>query len=213
MKTSDRFNNAEKPWLIIILFIGIYYALLYVFSFIIEYPATYALIGVNGLVFLAIHLKKLRINDLCSSYFLSVKKKQSYRIMSSAFTHEHPLHILFNMYSLSNIGPALETLLGRHAFFASYLLLIIIAGRISVALKKKKSPYTSSIGASGAICGLMGILISMIGIYNPYNLKYFLPTIALLIIMSFSKHIDSVGHFCGLLTGIVMGFLMLNFMY
>ncbi|MBP5414329.1 MAG: rhomboid family intramembrane serine protease [Lachnospiraceae bacterium] len=213
MKTSDRFNNAEKPWLIIILFIGIYYALLYAFSFIMEYPATYALIGVNGLVFLAIHLKKLEIKDLSSSYFLSVKGKQSYRIMSSAFTHEHPLHILFNMYSLSNIGPALETLLGRQAFFASYLLLIIIAGRISVALKKKKSPYTSSIGASGAICGLMGILISMIGIYNPYNLKYFLPTIALLIIMSFSKHIDSVGHFCGLLTGIIMGFLMLSFMY
>ena len=213
MKVLEKTNNTDKAWLIIILFVGVYYALLYALSFIMEYPATYALIGINGLVFLAIHLKKLEVRDLCSSYFLSVKKKQSYRIMSSAFTHEHPLHILFNMYSLSNIGPALETLLGRHAFFASYLLLIIIAGRISVALKKKKSPYTSSIGASGAICGLMGILISMIGIYNPYNLKYFLPTIALLIIMSFSKHIDSVGHFCGLLTGIIMGFAMLGFMY
>ena len=143
MKTSARFNNAEKPWLIIILFIAIYYALLYALSYVMEYPATYALIGVNGLVFLAIHLKKLRINDLCSSYYLSVKEKQSYRIMSSAFTHEHPLHILFNMYSLSNIGPALETLLGRHAFFASYLLLIIIAGRISVALKPLYFKYRS----------------------------------------------------------------------
>jgi rhomboid protease GluP len=213
MKIVDSSKNANKPWLIIILFIGVYYALLYAFSFIMEYPATYALIGINGLMFLAIYLKKLNVKDLCSSYFLSIKQKQSYRILSSAFTHEHPLHILFNMYSLSNIGPALETLLGRHAFFASYLLLIIIAGRISVMLKKKKSPYTASIGASGAICGLMGILISMIGIYNPYNLKYFLPTIALLIIMSFSKHIDSIGHFCGLITGIIMGFAMLSFMY
>ena len=119
MKVLEKTNNTDKAWLIIILFVGVYYALLYALSFIMEYPATYALIGINGLVFLAIHLKKLEVRDLCSSYFLSVKKKQSYRIMSSAFTHEHPLHILFNMYSLSNIGPALETLLGRHAFFAA----------------------------------------------------------------------------------------------
>ncbi|MGN6681599.1 MAG: rhomboid family intramembrane serine protease [Streptosporangiaceae bacterium] len=82
-----------------------------------------------------------------------------YRLISSAFLHE-PLttgfgifHIVFNMWALYVVGPALEQMLGRVRFLAVYLV-SALGG--SVLYYLIASPAGTAIGASGAIFGLFG---------------------------------------------------------
>ena len=204
-------NNQTKqpkdttPWSLIAAMVILYIALEYILRYVTEYTVTYALAGVNCVIFLLIYKKKFTVNELGSSYYLSIKNNQNYRILTSAFTHEHPLHLLFNMYSLSNIAPAIESYLGKHTFLFIYMFFVIFGGGLSAMLKKRKKPYTLSIGASGAICSVLGLLMVLIGFYQPGRLINFVPTMIILLIMSFSDRIDSIGHFSGLLIGILCG--------
>jgi membrane associated rhomboid family serine protease len=82
---------------------------------------------------------------------------EPWRMITSIFTHSTasllPLHILLNMYSLFIFGGVLERMLGRGRFLALYL----IAGLGgSVAVDLLGDPMQGTVGASGAIFGLMG---------------------------------------------------------
>src|SRR5215471_17905542 len=81
-----------------------------------------------------------------------------YRLLSSAFLHA-PLgsgfgiaHILFNMWALYAVGPAIERLLGHAKFIAVYLV-SALAGSVLLYVN---APFEAAIGASGAIFGLFG---------------------------------------------------------
>lgn len=84
---------------------------------------------------------------------------QWYRLLTSAFLHEPPTtgfgitHILFNMWALIVVGPALERMLGRWRFLTIYVL-SALAG--SVFFYLSASPTQKALGASGAIFGLFG---------------------------------------------------------
>jgi membrane associated rhomboid family serine protease len=90
---------------------------------------------------------------------LGVADGQVYRLLSNAFLHEPPgsgigiLHIVFNMWALIVVGPALERLLGRVRYLAIYLV-SALAG--SVLFYVVAAPAASALGASGAIFGLFG---------------------------------------------------------
>ncbi|MCS5715892.1 rhomboid family intramembrane serine protease [Herbiconiux sp. CPCC 205716] len=82
---------------------------------------------------------------------------EPWRMITAIFTHSTasllPLHILLNMYSLFIFGGVLERMLGRVRFLALYL----IAGfGGSVAVDLLGDPLQGTVGASGAIFGLMG---------------------------------------------------------
>ena len=82
---------------------------------------------------------------------------------------------------------------------------------LSARLHKKGSPFTYSIGASGVICGLLGIyIIIAYSVFGFGGIRSLIPTIVLLIAMTASKRIDSIGHFTGLLVGIICGFVLVN---
>ncbi len=82
-----------------------------------------------------------------------------YRLLTSAFLHEPPsggfglTHILFNMWALIVVGPALERILGRVRFIAVYLV-SALAGSVFFYLLAPS--YQPALGASGAIFGLFG---------------------------------------------------------
>lgn len=75
-----------------------------------------------------------------------------WRLLTAAFLHYGPLHLGMNMLVLWFIGPALEDYLG-HARFA---LLYIVSGLAGSAGALIWSPNAFTVGASGAIWGLMG---------------------------------------------------------
>ncbi len=90
---------------------------------------------------------------------IGVADGQWYRLITSAFLHEPLgsgfglLHILFNMWALIVVGPALERALGRARFLAVYLI-SALGG--SVLFYLIASPTAPAFGASGAIFGLFG---------------------------------------------------------
>jgi membrane associated rhomboid family serine protease len=76
---------------------------------------------------------------------------QYWRLVSAAFLHENLLHILFNMYLLYLLGHMLEPAIGSARFGAIYLT-ALLAGSFGALLATR----FASLGASGAIFGLMG---------------------------------------------------------
>jgi membrane associated rhomboid family serine protease len=84
---------------------------------------------------------------------------QWYRLITSAFIHE-PLttgigftHILFNMWALIIVGPALEQVFGRLRFLAIYVISALGGAVLFVLIAQ---PYAVAFGASGAVFGLFG---------------------------------------------------------
>jgi membrane associated rhomboid family serine protease len=90
---------------------------------------------------------------------IGVAQGQEYRLITSAFLHEQgfsgfgPLHIIFNMWALILVGPALERLLGRLRFLALYIL-SALGGSVLFYLLAPVNEL--GLGASGAIFGLFG---------------------------------------------------------
>ncbi|WP_029318830.1 rhomboid family intramembrane serine protease [Butyrivibrio sp. AE3004] len=176
---------------------------------ILSYPVTYGIIGINIIVFLLINMKKLDTYALGSSYINTVQEKQYYRVITSAFTQKEFLHLICNMYSLYNIGRILEHALKSRLYAACYVLIMLAGGYISARIHKKSSPFTVSIGASGVICGLLGIyMVIAFSVMGLSGLRSMIPTIVVLALMTTSKKIDSIGHFTGLAVGIICGVVL-----
>ena len=83
---------------------------------------TYVLIAANVVMFVL----QMAVAGLQRELFLwpagIAAYDEFYRLLTSAFLHDGPTHILFNMWALWIIGPALERWLGRGRFVALYFL-------------------------------------------------------------------------------------------
>lgn len=79
-----------------------------------------------------------------------------WQLLTSVFTHQAIWHIGSNMFALWVIGPQLEQLLGRWRYLTLYLVSGLCGSLLVLALA---NPNTPSLGASGAIFGLMGALV------------------------------------------------------
>ncbi|GAB2979821.1 rhomboid family intramembrane serine protease [Nocardioides montaniterrae] len=121
-----------------------------------------------------------------------------WQLLTSTFTHVEVWHIAFNMYALWILGPQLELVLGRVRFIALYLL-AGLAG--SVCVLWLASTDTPTIGASGAIFGLMGAQL-VIGHKVGADLSSLWVLLAVNAVLSFTiPHVSWQGHLGGLVGG------------
>jgi membrane associated rhomboid family serine protease len=79
-----------------------------------------------------------------------------WRLLTSVFVHPGLLHLLVNLIGLVQISLILERLVGRLAFAAVYVAAGVFASLVSLSAY----PLTVSVGASGAIFGLYGLLLA-----------------------------------------------------
>jgi membrane associated rhomboid family serine protease len=119
--------------------------------------------------------------------------------ITSIFSHVEVWHIAFNMMALYFLGPQLEMILGRARFLAVYLL-SGLAGSTAVMWLSSESGQT--LGASGAIFGLMGALL-VVGLKIRANVQQLLFWIGLNVVFTVtaSSFISWQGHFGGLVGG------------
>jgi membrane associated rhomboid family serine protease len=84
-----------------------------------------------------------------------------WRYVSSAFLHDDQsyLHIGFNSFALWNIGRFAEIWYGRLVFLGTFLLTAVAGGITWVVLTSANTALGITVGASGGITGLMGLLI------------------------------------------------------
>jgi len=121
-----------------------------------------------------------------------------WRLITSAFLHGGLLHVGFNMYVLYALGPVLERALGSGRFLVLYLT---AAAGGSVASYATSAPNTLSVGASGAIFGLMAALL-VIGRRFKHDVSQVAMLLAVNVAIGFIvPGIDWRAHIGGALTG------------
>jgi membrane associated rhomboid family serine protease len=127
---------------------------------------------------------------------------QYYRLLTSAFLHDGPAHILFNMWALWVIGPALEQWLGRTRFVALYVLSALGGSVLVYYLSPINTP---TLGASGAIFGLFGATL-VLSRKLQFDMRWIAGLIVLNLVITFVvPSISWQGHVGGLLTGAAVG--------
>jgi len=86
-----------------------------------------------------------------------------WRLVSAGFLHADGVHLAANLLSLAVIGPQVERLWGTARF-----LLVYLAGLVGGSLASLAATPEASVGASGAICGLLGALIVFSTVYRRF---------------------------------------------
>jgi membrane associated rhomboid family serine protease len=125
-----------------------------------------------------------------------------WQLVTSAFVHLDWWHIGFNMFALWTLGPQLENVLGRVRFLAVYFLSAISG---SVAALLLSGPNTVTIGASGAIFGVMGsMLILLIKESRPVQQIGIWLAINLAITFLSPRELSWQGHLGGLVGGMLV---------
>ncbi len=134
--------------------------------------------------------------------FDGVAEGAVWQLLTSAFTHLDLWHIGFNMVALWVLGPQLEAVLGRTRFLAVYLLSALSG---SVCVYWLSGISTPTIGASGAIFGLMGaLLVVAVKVRaNPQQLLVWIG-INFLITVIGRSFISWQGHLGGFLGGMLV---------
>jgi membrane associated rhomboid family serine protease len=121
-------------------------------------PATYVLIVINVLAFLAEIVGGGALSaggggtviDNFALFGPAVADGEVYRIVSAGFLHFGPIHLLVNMYALYIVGSLLEPAIETPRFVALYVA-SLLAGSFGALLL---SANTHTVGASGAIFGI-----------------------------------------------------------
>lgn len=168
--------------------------------------ATKALIGINALFFVAMVATGGTISGASGRVFtwgathgLLVAQGEWYRLVTGGFLHAGLLHLGMNMFLLWLLGQALEPALGRSQFVAIYMV-SLLGGSLGVMLL---DPTSWTLGASGAVFGLMGALtvLQMRAGQNPWRSGIGTLIVLNLVITFMVPGISIGGHLGGLVAG------------
>jgi len=171
---------------------------------------TYIILGINILMFLITlfpYMSDILIN-LLSTYGPLIRVGQYYRLLSGAFLHVDIFHIFFNMYALYMIGTQIESFYGYKKYLFIYLFSAVAASLLSITISD-----VPSIGASGAIFGLLGAMLYFGYHYRVYLgatiKKTILPVIVINLALGFMMSgVDNAAHIGGLIGGVIASVVM-----
>ena len=162
---------------------------------------TKVLICLNILIFILTMFSDTLFNRLILDPS-AVRNGEVYRLLTCIFMHSSILHLVVNMYSLSILGNQLENFLGKTKFIIIYLISGLSGSLLSCILTN-----TYSLGASGAIFGLLSSLLYFGFQYRLYLgsvlIKEILPVILFNLLIGFTlSGIDNAAHIGGLIGGL-----------
>ena len=168
---------------------------------------TYLLIAINCIFFfvpLVLRQYNYVIDMLCV-HGPSIRAGQYYRLITGIFLHGSIFHLFFNCYALFVIGSQIESYLGK----IKYLIIYFFSGLCGSLLSITLGGSAASIGASGAIFGLMGSLCYFGYYYRVYfgNVlkSQLIPLIVLNLGLGFLMNgVDNAAHIGGLIGGVII---------
>ncbi|KOR13560.1 hypothetical protein AMC75_01425 [Staphylococcus carnosus] len=172
-------------------------------------PVTYGLITINIIVWLFMFLvlnafSDTRLIDLGGLVHFNVVHGEWYRLVTSMFLHFNFEHILMNMLSLFIFGKLVEAIVGHWKMLGIYLISGIFGNLVSLAIDNS----SISVGASGAIFGLIGSLFAMMYISKQYDRKSLFQLIGVLLILTFVSlfitNVNIYAHIGGFIGGILI---------
>jgi len=141
-----------------------------------------------------------------------IEAGQWWRVLTATFLHVNVLHLIFNVGSLWSVGVYLEDTLGKAKTLALYLLLAVVSAGFSYWWHTHDGGIGNSAGASGAICGLIGVAIgfSLRHRNAARHLRgHYLGWAVWIAIIGMSGwNIDNAGHVGGLVPGLLLGLVV-----
>ncbi|ARX84928.1 Rhomboid family protein [Streptomyces alboflavus] len=178
---------------------------------------TKIILAINLLVFVAV---RVRGDSLLSDLVLigewpphpfvpteGVADGQTYRLVTSMFTHQEIWHIAFNMLGLWWLGGPLEAALGRARYLTLYMLSGLGGSALTYLLEDASK---ASLGASGAIFGLLGATAVLMRRLN-YDMRPVIALLALNLLFTFTwSGIAWQAHVGGLIAGVAIAYGMVH---
>ena len=193
-------------------------------------PATYIIMGINCFLFGVTLMASMSADRGGAPAFGSVSGEvllrlgarethllvangELWRLVMPIFLHGGFIHFLFNSFVLMDIGPQVEEVYGS----ARYLFLYVFTGIASFIVSTGWNIYFSygfgiSIGASGALMGLVGLMIAITsrrgGAYMKMIRASLIRWVLIIFAMGFFVRADNAAHAGGLAAGFLLGSIM-----
>ncbi len=142
------------------------------------------------------------------------EQKQYYRLISCMFLHGDIVHLINNMLLLFGLGTMIEKEIGHGMFALSYFVTGVAGGIASLIYKAFSNEwYVGSIGASGGVFGIIGVLLAL-AFFSGLKLPNVTPP-KMVFVVAYSVYsgmgdpnIDNAAHVGGVLAGILIGLLL-----
>ncbi len=141
----------------------------------------------------------------------TIHRSELYRLFAAAFLHADVVHCLVNMIALYSFGPLVEVLLGPRRYLALYAA-SALGGSLASLAGSVADPLRSSVGASGAIWGVMaaglGIALRPRGLIPPHIASAMQRSVVVPLVVnvaySLQPRVDMLGHLGGGVTGLAL---------
>ncbi|WP_285369324.1 rhomboid family intramembrane serine protease [Staphylococcus epidermidis] len=172
-------------------------------------PITYTLILINIVIWLCMILYLNRFSDVKllevgGLVHFNVVHGEWYRLISSMFLHFNFEHILMNMLSLFIFGKIIESIIGSWRM----LIIYIISGLYGNFVSLSFNTTTISVGASGAIFGLIGSIFVIMYLSKNFNKKMIgqllIALVVLIVFSLFMSNINIMAHLGGFISGVLI---------
>jgi membrane associated rhomboid family serine protease len=150
-----------------------------------------------------------------AKYNQAILEGQSWRFVTPVFLHVNILHLDLNMLNLIVLGIFVERIFGHLRF----LLIYLITGVISIIASFYFAPQEISVGASGAIFGLVGAYSLFVFIHRKAFRRGGIPALSWLVLIIginlgiglIIPNVDNYAHVGGFLSGCVLGWFFAPF--
>ena len=173
---------------------------------------TFWMILINIAVYIAILINPPFIYYLWSYNLLYNSPVEIWRFVTPVFTHAQLWHLVVNLFSLIYLGSLVEKYLTKTEYLSIYLGTGIISEIATTIAYSLFRPETVGFGASGAIYGLMGFIITTIVDDKKDRFKVLIVVIVSAIgVNLFIPNVGNVAHFAGLISGLVFGFIFMKY--
>jgi membrane associated rhomboid family serine protease len=188
--------------------------------------ATYSLIAAFVAVFIVekVLIRGASGEGLFQMGAVSNVQPDWWRFVAYAFLHDPgggglgvsglPLHVLFNSFAMYLVGRLVEQLYGWRVLVATFLITAVGAGLASVLVAAATNAVALTIGASGGIMGLLGLLFVLgrvqgrdvpVGVAHAMR-QYAITYAAMVIVFGFIvPNVDNIAHIGGFVTGALVG--------
>lgn len=173
--------------------------------------ATTALLLANiGLFIYTIFINPVNVNEFGISAVSVLSNKEFGKLCTYMFLHGNLIHLAVNCFSLYSVGitSGMECFVGPYGILATYGISGVLGGLGSVLFSAYAGGTSAiTIGASAAVCGLIGMYCYFAKTLQKWNLLII--NVGCILVMGILvPNLDMVSHVYGFMTGFVCGIVI-----
>lgn len=116
--------------------------------------STLILLAIISISFYGLYVNPTIIQKFALNPYKIYRKQNLATLLTSGFVHANLMHLIFNVITLYFFGPSLENMIGSINWIIVYFI-SLLSGNLATIVRYRFAPEYYSIGASGAISGIL----------------------------------------------------------